>query len=68
MNMVKQSVTFFICTTLLLGISATASAQDKKSSLSPDEAVAQQAYALGRAGLHLGLPDGGDAEKPRCDD
>jgi hypothetical protein len=56
MNMVKQSKTFFICTVLMLGITANVSAQDKQSALSPDKAVAQQTYTLGVQAYIWGYP------------
>ena len=40
----------------LLGLVATASAQNEKSSLSPDEAKAKQAYALGVQAYIWGYP------------
>ena len=56
MRTLKYAATTAIFTALMLGIVATASAQDKKSALSPDDAKAKQAYALGAQAYIWGYP------------
>ena len=52
----KQAATAVLCATLMLGLSATAIATEKKAALTPDEAKAKQAYALGVQAYIWGYP------------
>ena len=56
MTSFRQSVTAVLITVLMLGLTATASAQKDKPALSPDEAKAKQAYALGVQAYIWGYP------------
>ena len=56
MKSFKQSVTAVLCSALLLGFSATSIAAEKKAALTPDEAKAKQAYALGVQAYIWGYP------------
>ena len=55
MKSYKQSVAI-LCAALMLGLSATAIAAEKKAALAPDEAKAKQAYALGVQAYIWGYP------------
>jgi hypothetical protein len=52
----KRTVTAFLMVALALGLTATASAQQGKASLTSDEAKAKQAYALGVQAYIWGYP------------
>ena len=56
MNSLKQSVTAVLCTALILGLSASTIAAEKKAALTPDEARAKQAYAIGVQAYIWGYP------------
>ena len=56
MTSLKQSVTAVLCSALILGLTATAIAAEKKAALTPDEAKAKQAYALGIQAYIWGYP------------
>jgi len=56
MNRFKQPVTAALCCALILGLSATATAAEKKAALTPDDAKAKQAYALGVQAYIWGYP------------
>ena len=52
----KQAVSAVLCSALMLGLTATAIAAEKKAALSPDEAKAKQAYALGFRPIYGATP------------
>ncbi len=54
MKITKTNTVLLIA--LMMGLAATASAQKDKPTLSPDEAKAQQAYALGVQAYIWGYP------------
>ena len=56
MKSFKQSVSAVLCSALMLGLTATAIAAEKKAALTPDEAKAKQAYALGVQAYIWGYP------------
>jgi hypothetical protein len=56
MSSFKQSLKVMLCSVLILGYSAIGFAQDSQSTLSPNEAKAKQAYALGVQAYIWGYP------------
>ena len=52
----KQAVSAVLCSVLMLGLTAAAMAAEKKAALTPDEAKAKQAYALGVQAYIWGYP------------
>jgi hypothetical protein len=56
MKFFNQSAMAAICSVMLLGLAMNASAQNDKPALTPDEAKAKQAYALGVQAYIWGYP------------
>jgi len=56
MKSFKQLLTPVLCTALVLGLTTTAMAAEKNAVLTPDEAIAKQAYALGVQAYIWGYP------------
>jgi hypothetical protein len=56
MESIKWAVGVVLLAVLALGLTATASAQTDKGALTPDEAMAKQAYALGVSAYLWGYP------------
>ena len=56
MKTLTRTATAALLATLVLGLTTTATAQKGKAALTPDEARAQQAYALGVQAYIWGYP------------
>ena len=56
MNFLNKLVSILVCSTLVMGLQSPAVAADTPAALTPDEAVAKQAYALGVQAYIWGYP------------